>query len=335
MSAGVYITVDVECSMGGAWSDPSLRPVPPSRAMMGQYGDRQLGLPRVVDILEENGLSGTFFICPFTQEQGYEGQVEPICRYLLDRRQDVQLHIHPNHWNYGLYRRGLVYKCCDNIADLSADEQLALIEEGAARLERWTGRRPVAFRAGNLAASEATLTQLAKSGIRIDSSYGFPFAGGQCHFSSERPFNGSRWYGDVLELALTGFRQPRLPLMAAAKLVDPMGVCFAELREAIEKTCAAEAEAVVILHSFSLFKVRNVQYDDGRTDRIVTRRFRRLCQWLGRNAIRLPARTLTELSQWIERGEYQAVEVAPCRISRPMRAAMRKAAQVINRIYWV
>jgi len=334
MSAGVYITVDVECSMGGAWNDPSLRPVPPSRAMMGQYGGRQLGLPRIVDILEENGLAGTFFICPFTEEQGYEGQVEPICQYLLDRRQDVQLHIHPNHWHYGLYRRGLAYKRCDSLADLSADEQLVMIGEGAARLERWTGRRPVAFRAGNLAASQATLAQLGKSGIRIDSSYGFPYAGGQCRFSPERPFNGSRWYGDVLELALTGFRQPNLPWMAAAKLVDPVGVCFGELREAIEKTCAAGAEAVAILHSFSLFKVRNVQYDGGRPDRIVTGRFRRLCQWLGRNADRLPARTLAELAQRIDRGEHQAVEAAPCRIRRPMRAAMRKAAQAINRIYW-
>jgi len=335
VSAGVYITVDVECSMGGAWDNPSVSPVPPSRAMMGSYGDRQLGLPLIADILGANGLSGTFFVDPFTEEQGYEGQVEPVCNYLLGRGQDVQLHIHPNHWHFGLHRRGLPYRRCDNLAELSAEEQLSLIQEGAARLERWTGRRPVAFRAGNLAASELTLIQLAKAGIRIDGSYAFPFAGGQCRFSPENPFNGSRWYGQVLELALSGFYQPRLPMMAAAKLVDPMGVCFGELRDAIEMTCSAGAEAVAVLHSFSLFKVRNLQYDDGRPNRIVTRRFRQLCEWLGRKAGRFPVRTFRQLAEQIDVGQYAPVEVRPPVIRRPVRAALRKAAQAINRIYWI
>ena len=30
-------------------------------------------------------------------EQGYPGEGERICHYLLDHGQDVQLHIHPNH----------------------------------------------------------------------------------------------------------------------------------------------------------------------------------------------------------------------------------------------
>jgi len=51
MKPGVYITVDVECSMGGAWQNPDLRPVPPSRAVWGRYGHRELGLPRIVDVL--------------------------------------------------------------------------------------------------------------------------------------------------------------------------------------------------------------------------------------------------------------------------------------------
>jgi len=335
LNAGVYITVDVECSMGGAWQDSSLRPVPPSRAIMGQFGRQRLGLPLIVDILESAGLAGTFFVDPFTEEQGFEGQTEPICAYLLDRGQDVQLHIHPNHWHFGLKRRGLPHKQCDDLADLSAEEQFALIATGVERLERWTGRRPVAFRAGNLAASELTLSQLAENNIRIDSSYAFPFAGGQCRLDPVRPFNGSRWHGPVLEVALSGFYQPRLPMMAAAKVADPVGVCFGELRDVIEQTTSEGAEAVAVLHSFSLFKVRNVQYDDGRPGRIVTRRFRKLCQWLGRSSQRLSARTFRQLAEQIDHGQYTAVEVAPCHIRRPLRAAVRKAAQVVNRIHWV
>jgi valyl-tRNA synthetase len=96
---------------------------------MGQFGRQRLGLPLIVDILESAGLAGTFFVDPFTEEQGFEGQTEPICAYLLDRGQDVQLHIHPNHWHFGLKRRGLPHKQCDDLADLSAEEQFALLRE--------------------------------------------------------------------------------------------------------------------------------------------------------------------------------------------------------------
>ena len=42
MKPGVYLTIDVECGMGGAWHDPGLDPIPPARGMMGRYGDREL-----------------------------------------------------------------------------------------------------------------------------------------------------------------------------------------------------------------------------------------------------------------------------------------------------
>ena len=73
MKPGVFLTIDVVCSMGGAWRDPALRPIPPSRGMMGRYGDRELGIPLIVDILTQHGLTGTFFVEPFNDELGYPG----------------------------------------------------------------------------------------------------------------------------------------------------------------------------------------------------------------------------------------------------------------------
>ncbi len=201
MKPGVYLTVDVECSMGGAWANPALRPVPPSRAMMGEYGQRRLGVQLITEILDGCGLAATFFVEAFAEEQGYPGQTEPVCQYLMDRGQDMQLHIHPNHKHYGQKQKGLPYVFTDDFSAVSPQEQLDLLAEGAARIAAWTGRRPVAFRAGNMAASEATLPQLAATGITIDSSYAFPYAGGMCRFNPDDPYNGSRWYGQVLELA--------------------------------------------------------------------------------------------------------------------------------------
>lgn len=335
MTPGVYLTVDVECSMGGAWSDDRLRTVPPSRAIWGDYNGRQFGLPLIVTILRNAGLAATFFVEPFADEQGHKGTMEPVCTYLLDHAQDVQLHIHPNHFHYGLHRQGRASPRTDQMADLEAGAQRALLEEGAERLRRWTGHRPVAFRAGNLGASEATLREVAVAGLRIDSSYAFPYAGGQCRFRDGDAYNGTRWYGDVLELALSGFVQPRLPGLRRAKPLDVVAISAGECRSAITRITAAGAEAVAILHSFSLFKVRNVQYDGGRPNRIVIRRWERLCRWLATHAAERSTRTLQQLHEDVAAGRFQAREAPPPGLGRPVRALTRKAVQAVNRLYWV
>lgn len=328
----VYITFDVECSMGGAWGDSGLRPVPPSRAIWGEYGDQKLGIPLIVRILKEHGLVGTFFVDAFTEEQGFQGLTEPVCEYLLDQGQDVQLHLHPNKKHYQMKLMGLSHPFADNIADLPPASQLDMLQEGSERLRRWTGKPTVAFRAGNMGASEETLKQLAKVGILLDSSY--TFLDGTCRFDRTLPYNGSRWYGDVLEMALSGFYQPNLPPLHPAKKLDPVGISFGECRDTIQSVCGAGADAVLILHSFSLFKWRNSQYDGGRLNRIVTRRFSRLCRWLSEHRATYPCQTFRDLSTAVLAGSYQAHEIRPCRFSRPGRAYLRKAVQAWNNLYW-
>jgi peptidoglycan/xylan/chitin deacetylase (PgdA/CDA1 family) len=335
MRPGVFLTFDVECSMGGAWGDPALGCVPPERAVWGDSGDRRLGLPLICDILADSGnLKATFFVDPYLDEQGFPDAGEPICRFLLDRGQDVQLHVHPVHKLFGCAGADRPQQPIDDIADFAADEAEAMLVEAAGRLAGWCGASPVAFRAGNMGASKATLALLPAAGIRIDSSYTFPYAGRQCRFSPDNPYNGSRWYGDVLELGLSGFRQPRLPKLHPAKPLDLMGISFGECREAIRRITVAGADAVVILHSFSLMKVRNRRYDGGRLNRVVARRFRKLCDWLARSAGDLPTYTFGHLAEAVAAGQYQAREAAPCRLNRPVRAVVRKAVQAVNNVYW-
>ena len=331
MKPGVFITFDVECGMGGAWGDPTLRPVAPSRGVWGEFGSQKLGLPLIVEILEQHGLAATFFVEAFMEEQGHPGAGESICQYLLGRGQDAQLHVHPNHRHYGLKQRGQLAPFTDNVSDLDPAGQLALLQEGSDRIQRWIGRRPIAFRAGNMGASAETLRQLAAAGIPIDSSYIFTDDGCRRRFAQGEPYNGSKWYGPVLEMALSGFRQPIISELGRSKPLDLMGISFEECRDAIRLICGAGADAVMILHSFSLFKVRNVQYDGGKIDRIVTRRFRRFCRWLA--AASLPVYTFSELAGAVADKTYQARHVPPCRLVHP-RALVRKAVQAWNRPYW-
>ncbi|MBN2212126.1 MAG: hypothetical protein JW709_12080 [Sedimentisphaerales bacterium] len=330
---GVYLTIDVECSMGGAGHNPALRPVSPERAVWGRYDNNTWGIPLIVEILARYELPATFFLDAFIDEQGYPGQSEPICHYLLERGHDVQLHIHPGHKFYALRQKSLNLPRTDQIADLSPDMQFALLEEGADRIRRWTGIKPCAFRAGNMGASTETLKQLAAVGIPIDSSYTFAFAGGQCPFPPSEPYNGSRWYDDVLELAFSGFYQPRLPGIKPAKVLDPMGICFEECRDLIRHLACDGVDAVLILHSFSLFKVQNKQYDGGRPNRIITRRFERLCRWLASTDIPLHVKTFTDLHRRLNKGGYEPKTATPPTFSAP-RAIVRKIMQAYNNLYW-
>ncbi|MBW2739566.1 MAG: polysaccharide deacetylase family protein [Deltaproteobacteria bacterium] len=334
MRPGVYITFDVECSMGGAWVNENLRPVPPSRAVWGRYETREFGLKLICNILSRYALPATFFVEAFMAEQGNPGGEKNICRFLVDNGHDVQLHVHPNHWHYGLKRHGKAFPLTDYIAELSRDEQLFLVQEGADRIERWAGKRPIAFRAGNMGASEQTLGILPKAGIWIDSSYTFPYTGGQCRFLAGDPYNGSKWYGDVLEVALSGFQQTKLPGLHPSKPVDLMGSSFEECRDSIRMICDAGADAVAILHSFSLIKVRDVQYHGGKLNKVVTRRFERLCEWLCANRATYPTRTFFELGRMIREDGYEPKTVEPCTIQRPLRAVVRNAVQVLNNFYW-
>jgi hypothetical protein len=333
MKPGVFITFDVECGMGGAFGDPALRPVPPARAVWGQYGGREMGLPLITDILRRHGLAATFFVEVFSDEQGYPGEAARACRYLIDRGQDVQLHVHPCYRFYADHVRKLPYLPTDEMSDLPAELQRELLAEGCRRLRDWTGVAPVAFRAGNMAMSEKDLANLSAVGLHIDSSYTFPYTGRQCRFSTDSPYNGSRWYGDVLEVALSGFRQAKLPGFAPAKPLNLTGISFGECRRAAESICRAGADAVLILHSFSLLKVRNRQYDGGRLDRVVAGRFQRLCEWLGRARDELPTYTFTQLHQAVAEKRYEARAVPPCTVPATMSLA-RKAVQVYNHFHW-
>ncbi len=333
MKPGLFLTFDVECSMGGAFEDPSALPVPPARAVWGEYGGRSLGLGRILEVLGRHSLKGTFFVEPFMEEQGYPGEGKRITDALAEAGQDVELHIHPCHSFYAKHLRGEPYPPTDTMADLGPRMQTALFAEGADRLASWTGRRPVAFRAGNMGASEATLEALAAADLALDSSYTFPYAGGQCRFPPGDPYNGSRRYGEVVELALSGFTQPRFPGLHPAKPLDLAGVSFAEMREATLRIIEAGADAVMILHPFSLLKVRNLAYDGGRPDRVVVRRFERFCRWLDEVRDTVGARTFADVATALADGRDEPREAPPPRLGLG-RALMRKAVQAWNRPHW-
>ncbi|MGM0609425.1 MAG: polysaccharide deacetylase, partial [Candidatus Muiribacteriota bacterium] len=159
MKTNIYITVDTETSIGGAFSNPLLKPVGKEKRIYGKIGNEYYGIPLIMDIADSHGLKITFFVevlnhYYFGKDDNYE-----VCQYILKRGHDVQLHIHPNYLNFKLdepQRR--LYS--DNMCDYDLDTQVELIKQGKELLKEFGVDNPVAFRAGNYGADLNTVKAL-------------------------------------------------------------------------------------------------------------------------------------------------------------------------------
>jgi len=236
-------------------------------------------LPVNLQLLRDNGLRAVFFVEPlFSYYYGLDA-LQELVGLIMEAGQDVQMHVHPE-WldelsNEIVPRR----KKTSMLHSFSLDEQTAVLEAAASRLVEAGAPRPIAFRSGNYSANADTLRALARVGIKVDSSinacFDFPYP----HKGSARLLHPSYIEG-VAEYPVTVFRD-------GFGRLRPMQISACSVSELVQGlTCARDRgmpAATLVSHNFELLSA-----DRHREDRIVTRRFAALCEWLGRNAAQFP-----------------------------------------------
>jgi peptidoglycan/xylan/chitin deacetylase (PgdA/CDA1 family) len=132
------------------------------RYILGIHRGESYGVDRIVEILEEFGMSADFFLDVYEFRSFGEEKFRDVSARLYERGQRVELHSHPAY----AYDRDRRY-----MHQYSLDEQMAIIADGIELIERWIGERPSAHRAGGYGANNDTLYALHENRIRIDSSY--------------------------------------------------------------------------------------------------------------------------------------------------------------------
>jgi hypothetical protein len=212
------------------------------------------GLMEIARILRARGWRGAFFLNVYEERRWGAERMRRIAQALQDAGQDVELHTHPQ-WAYDPQRWAMW--------SYSLDEQTRILQDGKRLLESWTGRPVVAHRAGAYAANDDTLTALARSGIRIDSSYFWRHPENRQTVST-LPRNLPSRHGGVLELPVTVFqRQDRpgvfgasFPAITKVRKLDPNWLVDEhETRAALAATLSADIPVIVVfLHSFSFIK---------------------------------------------------------------------------------
>ena len=201
----VYFTIDTETSMGGAWRNPSYRPLPLEPTVYGKIGAEQYGVPLIMAILDEYGFRGTFFMEVFCAYAVTTDAVAQVIRLIETRGHDVQLHLHPTYRFYRDFIEGQKRRETDLMWELSPTEQHQLIGEGVRLFEELSGRKPRAYRAGCYGASESTLQALRAHGLEIDSSYNLAYLGDTCGFRTPG-LNAPVAIEGICEFPVTVFR---------------------------------------------------------------------------------------------------------------------------------
>jgi hypothetical protein len=337
MKTQVYITVDTECSMGGAWADAALRPVPPQRRIFCDIAGQSHGIGWLCDALLAHDFAATFFSEVFSAQVFGEPETRRWMGYLQERGQDVQLH---THLNFHYYARHLLAPLAptertDNLASLPPAQQRALLGEACSLFERLTGRRPTVFRAGNWVANTGLLQSLHEQGIGLDASFNACAQAAGSFPGEAAQINCLHQLGPLWEMPITLAHQtlPDPVLTRGLRPLDPTSMSHWELCKALNDGHALGMEHVsIVLHSFSLVKARDDQYHALRPDRVVQKRFKRLLAFLDANRDRFTVSTLAQLAgQLAENPPVVTPEPAHVPELGFFHPAARKLVQAVNR----
>lgn len=292
----VFITIDTEHSIGGAFKDPSFKPVGNEKRIYGKIGNEYYGIPLIMDIADEYGIPLTFFVEVFNKYYFGEAETRQVCEYILKRGHDVQLHLHPCWLNFKEPDPGkLRYK--DNMSAYSLQQQIDMLDEGKELMKKYTGKNPVAFRAGNYGADSHTLLALAKTGFVMDSSYNRRYHGaGRMGVGSF--FNDLGEINGILEIPVTSFVQKSITGGGQVRPMDINGAGFQEMRHVLEQAYASRMSAVtIVMHSFSFIKAFDPQYSKCSIRMNIVKRYAKLCSFLNKNRKRFQTSGLQEFAR--------------------------------------
>jgi hypothetical protein len=270
----LYFTVDTEYEPGfTARYGPDSRRANFARSIRGQTADGDAGIVYQMDVFDRHGLKAVFFVDPMPALLWGTGAIAEIVEPILERGHDVQLHLHTEWLALAGPANPLGRRSGANLKDFTFEEQCQLIDWARAALMAAGAPRPVAFRAGNFGANDDTLRALASLGLSHDSSHSPGFAASPCEIGlgpeHRRPIQ-RRGVIEVpvgcIEDVAQGLRHTQLTALSLRELVG--AVRHARDHEIDDLT--------LVSHSFEL-----LCRDRRRINRIVKRRFDRLCEVLG------------------------------------------------------
>lgn len=269
----VYLSFDIEMWLNG-WADLDRKFAAGfERYYLGRSAAGDYALPKTLEILNQNGLTGVFFVEPLFSARFGAQHLDLVTAMIGAAGQDIQLHIHPE-WTDEISPPLIddVSKKRQHLSHYTLAEQTTLIGAARTMLEASTGRPVSAFRAGSFAVNLDTYKALSANGLRVDSSLhaSYDLSGGTLQgvagHDSLQVINGVQTYR--VTVMRDGFGRQRPAHVGACS--------FSEMRSALLDAAARGVQHFVIVsHNFEMLKPGSTQPQP-----IVVRRFEKLCRFL-------------------------------------------------------
>ena len=292
----VILTVDTEPSIAGALKDPARYSPLLEQPVWGEVNGRSEALGFITETLCRFDLAATFFV--ETVHTGYFGEMAmaPYVRHLVDKHQDVQLHIHPVWLNLLRDSPFGDRTFNDDSAALPEHELSELLKQGIEQIQRWTGQRPVALRTGNFDASSSVYRAMRQAGLELSSNLC-----GSGRTYAEAVLNRSGGICQVegiTELPVTCFSDQGPVGKGRLRAAQITACSAAELINLLEQCASQQVDTVVLVtHPFEFIKKSSFRYDDLRPNRLVQSRLIKLCQFLSHNRDRFEVCTFADIAR--------------------------------------
>jgi hypothetical protein len=314
----VYFSVDVEVWCDG-WNNLDEKfPDSFRRYVYGPTARGNFGLPYTLQVLNEHGLKGVFFVEPLFSTRFGRQPLEEIVGLIREGRQEIQLHLHPE-WvdesieplleNINGKRQHLRY--------YSRTEQEILVAAGKRLIAQTGGGECAAFRAGSFGFNRDTLTALGANGIRFDSSYNATIFGLDSGVGSGQVLVDAFEYDGIYEYPMTVYDDGTSTLRHAQLTACSHREMEGLLWQALE---TGRRSFMILSHNFELLNIRQDRPDD-----VVVARFLKLCSFLDRNRDSFNVRGFEGLTP-------DLAEVQPAPLKSPLwKTAMRMMEQAGRR----
>lgn len=324
MRTRVVLTVDTEPSVAGAFTDPVANRPLLDEPVWGEVDGRSEALGFLIDTLTRHGLRATFFVEAAHTIWFPPAAMGAYVDRLLAAGQDVQLHLHPVWLSFRDGRHNGRSRVTDHCSELPLPELVELIEQGSRQIRSWTGRHPTAMRAGNFSTALGVFEAMRQAGL--------PHGSNICLASYRPPepelavTDGVHLFAGVRELPVTCFsdigpvgrgrlRPMQVTALGAGELIRLLGLIHAR----------GGPVAVIVTHPFEFLKRSDHRFSDMKANRLVQRRFEKLCAYLAANTDRFEVVTLEEAASALD-----VTEPMPPLVGDVARSTVRAVENFVN-----
>lgn len=295
MKTKVFLTIDTEFSIGGAFRAPAaLQPIG-AQNVLCMVGQRSEGLGTLLHTFAAPGFQATFFV--ETMQTAYFGDTPmgDIAKQLAAAGHDVQLHLHPV-WTYfdhpDWQSRLAQVQPNDDLHGRSVEQLVAWMQRGIDTFARWGLPAPVALRTGNLMVDRNVYRAMAQVGLKVASNIAravFDPAEAALRFNA-----GIHHIEGVVELPVLTYADLQLGARTHRKVLTITGSSLAEARCLLDRAHAGGAPSVVLLthcHEFVKGDMRGALA----ADKVNQRRLQDICRYLQDNGDRFEVTTMDRM----------------------------------------